>query len=447
MLIVSNGAKEGLTGSGCFFVRQTNKAITLTNLPTDVSFGLINANILPSLSTIVKHVVVPALSAQENWGVLQRKKDESIKQFMETLDRFVGDLDVAMVNLHDSVQLQPCTIDLEAYKKPSDYVNAAHEPEVVAGLEALVNEWCKQIEQVLAESEQMRKEADDIGPNAELGHWKARMVKFNSITDQLKSTSCKKVIGILNAVKSKNLKNWKDLDNRVTDAANESKDNVKYLYTLERFCEPLYSSDPLGMIPSIPGLINAIKMIYSISRYYNTSERMTSLFVKITNQMITSCKEYIYKDGGAKLWEQDVPVLIKRLTDCVKLNENYQRCFHDTKVRLLSPFTLFFFPSLAKILTCHQLSFLNRKNSKKRPTKNNSISRKCTFSVNLTPSANVSKKSLICSTPLRNSACWKKLALKVWTRYTVNSMESFWPCKRSPTTFWITVKWNMIRIT
>lgn len=39
--------------------------------------------------------------------------------------------------------------------------------------------WCKQIEQVLAESEQMRKEADDIGPSAELDHWKMKMAKFN----------------------------------------------------------------------------------------------------------------------------------------------------------------------------------------------------------------------------------------------------------------------------
>ncbi|RKO94376.1 dynein heavy chain and region D6 of dynein motor-domain-containing protein [Blyttiomyces helicus] len=181
----------------------------------------------------------------------------------------------------------------------------------------------------------MRKEADDIGPNAELVHWKARMVIFNSITDQLKSSTCKRVIGILNAVKSRPLlRQWKDLDNRVTDAANESKDNVKYLYTLERFCDPLYRDDPVGMIPAIPGLINAIKMIYSISRYYNTSERMTSLFVKITNQMITSCKEFIYKDGGSKLWDQDRQVLVMKLTDCVKLNEAYQRCFHETKKRL-----------------------------------------------------------------------------------------------------------------
>jgi dynein heavy chain len=35
------------------------------------------------------------------------------------------------------------------------------------------------------------------------------------------------------------------------------------------------------MLESIPGLINAVRMIHSISRYYNTSERMTSLFVKV----------------------------------------------------------------------------------------------------------------------------------------------------------------------
>lgn len=173
---------------------------------------------------MVKNVIAPALMAQENWGVLNRQKDEAVKSFMEVLDKFVTDLDVAMVNLNDSVQLHPCNLNLDEYKKPTEYANAAHNPEVVTGLEGLVSEWCKQIEQVLAESEQMRKEADDIGPNAELAHWKARMVKFNSITDQLKSPTCKKVISILNAIKARVLlKSWKELDDRVTDAANESK--------------------------------------------------------------------------------------------------------------------------------------------------------------------------------------------------------------------------------
>lgn len=35
------------------------------------------------------------------------------------------------------------------------------------------------------------------------------------------------------------------------------------------------------MLDAIPGLINAIKMIQSISQYYNTSEKISSLFVKV----------------------------------------------------------------------------------------------------------------------------------------------------------------------
>ncbi len=60
--------------------------------------------------------------------------------------------------------------------------------------------------QVLVESEQMRREADDIGPRAELDHWKKRMAKFNYLLDQIKSREVRSVLGVLNAAKSKVLK-------------------------------------------------------------------------------------------------------------------------------------------------------------------------------------------------------------------------------------------------
>lgn len=56
---------------------------------------------------------------------------------------------------------------------------SANNSELVERLEGVVSVWTNQIKQVLTESEQMRKEAADVGPSAELEHWKRRMVTFN----------------------------------------------------------------------------------------------------------------------------------------------------------------------------------------------------------------------------------------------------------------------------
>ena len=59
---------------------------------------------------------------------------------------------------------------------------------------------------MLAESEQMRREADDIGPRAELDHWKKRMSKFNFLLQQIKTHDVKAVLGVLHIAKSKTMK-------------------------------------------------------------------------------------------------------------------------------------------------------------------------------------------------------------------------------------------------
>jgi dynein heavy chain len=121
---------------------------------------------------------------------------------------------------------------------------------------------------------------------------------------------------------------------RVTDAANEAKDNVKYLTTLEKSLEPMYVGNPTTIIDSLPALMNNIKMMHTIARYYNTPERMTTLFCKVTNQMITNCKEFVLVKG--QLWNQDKLPLLVNLGLCLKLNEEYQEHYRLTRDRLLS---------------------------------------------------------------------------------------------------------------
>uniref|UniRef100_A0A8D1KVR1 AAA+ ATPase domain-containing protein n=1 Tax=Sus scrofa TaxID=9823 RepID=A0A8D1KVR1_PIG len=194
---------------------------------------------------------------------------------------------------------------------------------------------------------QMRKEADDSGPLTELEHWKRMSAKFNYIIEQIKGPSCKAVINVLNVAHSKLLKNWRELDARITDTANESKDNVRYLYTLEKVCQPLYNYDLVSMAHGIQNLINAIRMIHSVSRYYNTSERMTSLFIKVTNQMVTACKAYITDGGTNHVWDQETPIVLTKIQVCIsififiKLLPSGEKSFEVSEMYIFGKFEAF----------------------------------------------------------------------------------------------------------
>ncbi|XP_052816057.1 dynein axonemal heavy chain 5-like isoform X6 [Mya arenaria] len=346
-VFVANGSDIPLKGTCLLFLKtgDPNAAINEQTMVKEINFTILDTNghgkngagLLSAVEHLLSSIFIPALkSLDKGWGALESKGAVQTRiDFLNTLDSFVSVLVGAQESLNEKVQLKPCeTYDLSRIQSPADYQAVANSTDALEGIEACMEVWIKQIEQVLAESEQMRKEADDIGPRAELDHWKKRMSKFNYLLDQIKGSDVKAVLGVLHAAKSKLIKTWQELDRRITDTANEAKDNVKFLYTLEKFCDPLYNSDPVGMLEGIPGLINTIRMIHSISRYYNTSERMTSLFVKITNQMITACKSYITNDGCETVWTQPPGEVIKKLNDCIRLNEEYQRCFHKTKEKL-----------------------------------------------------------------------------------------------------------------
>jgi dynein heavy chain len=214
----------------------------------------------------------------------------------------------------------------------------------------------------------------------ELEYWKKRMRKLTGIAEQLRSKNSRTVVDVLDIAgrpSSDQLggqkdkiylatSNWNGMENRVTEALNEAKDNVKYLQTLEKFLEPLYTSNPVAIQETLPALLNSIKMIHTIARYYNTTERMTGLFVKITNQMILNCKYNIVNFRNiqqglptkgslgdfnnpsksknipiddSSLWDDNLyPAneLIAVLNSCINLKVAYQAQYDLTKQRLES---------------------------------------------------------------------------------------------------------------
>uniref|UniRef100_A0A4W3JTT1 Dynein axonemal heavy chain 8 n=1 Tax=Callorhinchus milii TaxID=7868 RepID=A0A4W3JTT1_CALMI len=333
---VSKGGTKALT----FFYQEAEPPSVGKNIVEEALFCIIDANegILTGTENLLEKIFLPAISISENWGALNRSVhgEKEKKDFKDSISRYISFLhskdNFNYLHLYSAVLLtQTKDIDLSKLRSFEQVTAASSNPETILQLENVLMVWYKQLEQVLAQSDQVRKEAENSGPLTELEHWKCMSARFNSIIEQLKGSSCKSVLNVLSSNHSKILKMWRELDGRITDAANEAKDNVKFLQALEKVCQPLYNSDPVTMTKGVPNLINAIQMIHNVSRYYNTSEQMTSLFIKVTNQMVTACKAYITDNGNTRVWDQDSEIAIKKMQECINLLGEYRKYFQNTK--------------------------------------------------------------------------------------------------------------------
>ena len=215
---------------------------------------------------------------------------------MQTFERFAKEV-------REAIQSLSTNIVLESYptKYHTDAMNIQNikvpNGEMINDFEKIFNEWSEKIEMTLEEADSEKKEDKEAGPRYELEYWKQRMRKLTCVSEQLRSKNCRTVFDVLNYTSQNTAdttnrpkdkiylatSKWRSIELRVTEALNEAKDNVKYLQTLEKFIEPLYEGTPQSNIENLPSLLNSVKMIHTIARYYNTNERMTGLFVKITN--------------------------------------------------------------------------------------------------------------------------------------------------------------------
>eukprot|EP01138_Halocafeteria_seosinensis_P007479 gb/GECG01007645.1/.p1 GENE.gb/GECG01007645.1/~~gb/GECG01007645.1/.p1 ORF type:complete len:3314 (+),score=514.53 gb/GECG01007645.1/:1-9942(+) len=375
-LYVSDGNTDRIKGRALYFLRNTDGEID-TQKESDESLltGELNPDVLALFEAQLSDVFKPLVEQKENWG---KADEKSKKEFTQDMKRFTEDMEEALRNIGSGVELEHPNPQFDLDKMQKDPVKYVQQnPSALRHFETLIESWCDEIEKHVdktsADNEHKEpgaeiKYKDDYGdsvtdrkgPRGVIEWWRARTQKLTSITEQLRAKEFRAVITCMTTVVSKGastgdanrsslfalIRRWKALDVRITEAANEAKDNVKYLSTLDKFLEPLYSQDPSHIIDALPALMNSIKMIHQIARYFgNDKFRMEDLFVRLTRRMIMNCKEFILQSGegedeaktsGTKLWTKDPATLLKTLEECLKLNEAYQDTYRFTKEALAS---------------------------------------------------------------------------------------------------------------
>lgn len=130
--------------------------------------------------------------------------------------------------------------------------------------------------------EEMPKATSNPSPLAEIEYWRERYLTLNNLNEQLNAQNVQKILKIYNR-KDDSINNLKD---HLMKSNIEAKDNVRFLTTLERHFKNLAYSNFYIISQTIPSMMTTLRMIWIISRHYNTDNRMVPLLERIVWQLI-----------------------------------------------------------------------------------------------------------------------------------------------------------------
>lgn len=220
------------------------------------------------------------------------------------------------------------------HEQIEDIRRYARLPEKLQILERTIRTWTDTVTQLVSESDRLRKEVDSDGPQDEVEYWKHRAAQFALLSQKIYSGEMKYTILCLQLAGSNALKVWKSLEARVNYVYNEAKDTAAYIDRIDKVCHSLYLDSPQKIKGDVKMLMQTVMMIQSSSTYYNTSEKISHLLVKITNQMISRCKLFLTNGGKSDLWSQPRSQVHGKISDCIELNRAYKKAYTNASVKM-----------------------------------------------------------------------------------------------------------------
>lgn len=106
----------------------------------------------------------------------------------------------------------------------------------------------------------------------------------------------KKINEVLEKASSSYLPHFTELTKDIEKGHEEAEDNLRFLNLLSDPCKKIEAATPKEIPKLLPEVLNNVRIIFELSKHYNTMDRMKSLLTKIGNQIIRRCCKKINKD-------------------------------------------------------------------------------------------------------------------------------------------------------
>eukprot|EP00072_Mus_musculus_P064691 XP_011247379.1 PREDICTED: dynein heavy chain 2, axonemal isoform X5 [Mus musculus] len=267
-----------------YFIRQAPVPITPENFEETVQYGTVRGAYIPALLRLLSGVYVPQIFMNKSWP-------ESIRNhFVSHLHRFLASLTDTRYKLEGHTVLY---IPAEAVQMDPEVV--VKDKELVQRLETSMIHWTRQIKEVLSAQESVET-GENLGPLEEIEFWHNRCMDLSSISKQLVKKGVKHIESILFLAKSSYLTPFRKLAQQIQDGSRQAQSNLTFLSILREPYQELAFMKPKDISEKLPKLISLIRIIWVNSPHYNTRERLTALFRKMSNEIIRLCCHSISLD-------------------------------------------------------------------------------------------------------------------------------------------------------
>ena len=253
--------------------------------------GCCVGDLLTNLENVIRHVFLPLIDPQvatetaATATITEGASPEDTPKIVDTvrsefkcnLQKFSSQVAQAIQQVKGEVHLQIPNIIIDQPETVMD------DYELVNQLEQSLEEWTSSVSAVV--NQENRKRLRGTGPLAEIEFWRERNATLSTIYEQINMPNVQKMLRVLELIEANMISTFKYHFSELTKLYIEAKDNVKFLTTLERHFKNIASGSFTTIADTLPSMMNAIRMVWIISRHYNTDERMVPLMELIAGEI------------------------------------------------------------------------------------------------------------------------------------------------------------------
>ena len=331
-----------------YFIRNSTDPIPIPTsqeqadsiMPQHISFSFMNSRPLNLLEHVMLNLFNPLLAtySTQKPKQLQKGKTADVVDPQEqpqvrsvVRDEFLINMSKFCIHIGRTIQQVEGEVRLDIPDITIDDVQtAAGDMAIVTLLETAVESWERAIAVCL--ENQLKKTPIGNGPLSEIDFWRERSSALSAVCEQLDLPLVKKMLDVLKVAEVSVLSSFEHNRIELNKFYTEAKDNVRFLATLERHFKNLTHGSTFGVvIDTIPSLMNALRMVWIISRHYNRDERMVPLMERIAWEI----SEHIARVINIRAILRESPNVIKQRTgEAMTTLKTWKNSYLDVRAKI-----------------------------------------------------------------------------------------------------------------